>query len=164
TWASRSAIGVPMAPRPAKPIRMSHSVWRGFRKIPDVSSTEAGDDGRAYRGLDWWTEPPAVSRQAQEPNIMRHASRTPLVPALLTSLFVLAAACSGRDDLVQPPESSPLAGLTEAPALDSTGTTLPGPSGSVQSGDISGTVVGPSPVGSTGVTIAAAPLVAGVEY
>jgi hypothetical protein len=83
-------------------------------------------------------------------------------PALASlSLVAAVAACSGRDNLIQPPVLSPLAGLAESAARDSSGNAPP--TGNFAPGDIRGTVVGPSPVGSTGDTLAAAPRVAGVE-
>ena len=80
---------------------------------------------------------------------------------LVLGALAFATGCSGRDDLIQPPVLSPLAGLNESATRDSTGN-MP-PTGTPQSGDLRGTVVGPSPVGSTGDTLAAAPRVSGVE-
>jgi hypothetical protein len=73
------------------------------------------------------------------------------------------AACSGRDHLIQPPVLSPLAGLSESPPRDSTGSVPPTPGGTTTPGDISGTVLGPSPVGAGGDTLATAPRVVGAE-
>ena len=75
----------------------------------------------------------------------------------------ITLACSGRDNLIQPPVLSPLAGLNESTARDSLGTLPPVPTGAFSTGDIRGTILGPSPVGSTGDTLATAPRVAGVE-
>lgn len=75
--------------------------------------------------------------------------------------LVFSLACSGRDALIQPPVLSPLAGLNESTARDSSGA-IP-PTGTPQPGDLGGTVVGPSPVGAGGDTLAAAPRIAGVE-
>lgn len=76
-------------------------------------------------------------------------------------VLTLSLACSGRDALIQPPVLSPLAGLNESTARDSSGA-LP-PTGAAQPGDLRGTVVGPAPVGAGGDTLAASPRVSGVE-
>ena len=82
---------------------------------------------------------------------------------LALSTLGIALACSGRDNLIQPPVLSPLAGLNESTARDSLGTLPPVPNGALSPGDIRGTILGPSPVGSSGDTLATAPRVAGVE-
>ena len=94
---------------------------------------------------------------------MRMFRRSSLGAVLALGALAFFAACSGRDNLIQPPVLSPLAGLNESTARDSAGTTLPPPTGALTPGDIGGTVLGPSPVGSTGDTLATAPRVAGVE-
>jgi hypothetical protein len=92
---------------------------------------------------------------------MQLARRIPLGAIVLLGTLALSVACSGRDALIQPPVLSPLAGLNESAARDSSGGSPP--TGAPQPGDLSGTVVGPSPVGSGGDTLATAPRVAGVE-
>jgi hypothetical protein len=87
---------------------------------------------------------------------MQRTRRIHLGIALTLGTLAFAMACSGRDDLIQPPVLSPLAGLNESAARDSSGTTPP-PVGALLPGDLSGTIVGPSPVGSAGDTIANAP-------
>ena len=91
---------------------------------------------------------------------MHHFRRNPAwaVTLAIGSLAILSG-CSGRDDLIQPPVLSPLAGLNESAARDSSGT-MPPPAGAIVPGDLRGTIVGPSPVGSNGDTLAAAPRVA----
>jgi hypothetical protein len=86
----------------------------------------------------------------------------PTAFAVLGTL-IFSLGCSGRDALIQPPVLSPLAGLNESPARDSTGAVPPPPVGALQPGDINGTVLGPSPVGAGGDTLATAPRIAGVE-
>jgi hypothetical protein len=90
-------------------------------------------------------------------------SRNAVVNTILAlGAWAAASGCSGRDELIQPPVLSPLAGLSESPARDTTGTTPP-PTGTAGPGNLAGTIVGPSPVGSNGDTLAAAPRVSGVE-
>lgn len=89
--------------------------------------------------------------------------RKTLGALLAVGIVTFATGCSGRDDLIQPPVLSPLAGLNESTARDSTGAVPPPANGDPQSGNISGTVLGPSPVGTSGDTLASAPRVSGVE-
>lgn len=86
-------------------------------------------------------------------------------PGTLLALGILAfaAACSGRDNLIQPPVLSPLAGLNESTARDSAGTTPPPPVGTTTPGDVTGTVLGPSEPGAGNDSLATAPRVAGAE-
>ena len=92
---------------------------------------------------------------------MQLARSTPRGALVVLGTLAFSLACSGRDGLIQPPVLSPLAGLNESAARDSSGS-FP-PIGSPQPGDLRGTVVGPAPVGSGSDTLAASPRVAGVE-
>jgi hypothetical protein len=84
----------------------------------------------------------------------RFAKSTPAA-ALVAGL---AIACA--DTLVTGPDASVVSGLTKVSANDSSHTTDSAPAGS---GYFRGTVLGPSPVGSTGDTLGSAPRIAGVR-
>jgi hypothetical protein len=89
---------------------------------------------------------------------MRRASGTSISFAALALVAALIAACSS-ENVTLPGGGSPLTGLTGVATNDSsTGVTNPGGPGYFR-----GTVVGPSPVGAGGDTLAAAPRIANVR-
>ena len=93
---------------------------------------------------------------------MSSSSRTrPVQVARLIAVFagVMTVACS---DTTENTPASPLAGLSQQAAKDSTGVPVPGNPSNTNPGIVKGTVLGPSTPGSGGDTLATAPKVANV--
>lgn len=88
----------------------------------------------------------------------RRATTSRLSTLLFAALTLSFAACA---DAPTDSDSSPLAGLTAASVSDSAGNAPP--LGTTGPGTFHGTVLGPSPVGSGGDTLATAPRVVGAR-
>lgn len=89
----------------------------------------------------------------------RSSRHAPLYRGIAAFAVAIAIACS---DSTGNTPASPLAGLAQATAKDSTGVPVPGNPSNTSPGIVKGTVLGPSAPGSEGDTLATAPKVANV--
>lgn len=87
------------------------------------------------------------------------ASHPQVSRVIAVAAAAIAMACSDATENTPP---SPLAGLSQSTAKDSTGVPVPGNPSNTGPGIVKGTVVGPSAPGSGGDTLATAPKIANV--